>query len=348
MARKVSKKRVIRLINQEAQREGVEEYAPYLAAQIEQESGFQTNLGSPAGARDIAQFMPETAKSYGVTLGDNRIKDDIRGQVKMMAQLIKQTGNIEDALRGYNAGPGAIEASKGYAETNHYVDVITQNSKKYKAAPSAATPNRQSSNQYGAPSSESTPGVDNSAQRQQLQQGYLLDRGKPDALLQLAYGLSNAQDVAPTTTLVPGQQPSRNNQRNPGGPGDPYNGKVTLAPGADRPGAPTHKRILRFIKDVSDRANEPLTIGTGTNHSQYSVSGNVSDHWVGRGADVPAAGQELVKLGRKALIAAGMPKAEARKQTGGLFNVNGYQIIFNTQEGGDHTDHLHVGYRQGR
>ena len=58
--------------------------------------------------------------------------------------------------------------------------------------------------------------------------------------------------------------------------------------------------------------------------------------------------KELVRLGRKALIAAGMPKAQARKQTGGLYNVNGFQIIFATNEGGNHYDHLHVGYREGR
>jgi hypothetical protein len=42
------------------------------------------------------------------------------------------------------------------------------------------------------------------------------------------------------------------------------------------------------------------------------------------------------------LIAAGMPRRKALKQKGGLFNVNGHQIIFNTMEGGDHTNHLHI------
>jgi hypothetical protein len=44
-----------------------------------------------------------------------------------------------------------------------------------------------------------TPGVDNSALRQQMLQQYVLSRGKPDALLGLARGLSGAQDVAPTS-----------------------------------------------------------------------------------------------------------------------------------------------------
>lgn len=59
---------------------------------------------------------------------------------------------------------------------------------------------------YGAPSFESTPGVDNTGLRQSLMQGYLADRGKPDALLSLAAGLQGAQDVDPTTTLVPGKK----------------------------------------------------------------------------------------------------------------------------------------------
>jgi hypothetical protein len=44
-----------------------------------------------------------------------------------------------------------------------------------------------------------------------------------------------------------------------------------------------------------------------------------------------------------------MDPKKARQQTGGLFNVTRgnkrYQIIFNTQEGGDHTTHLHVGVK---
>jgi hypothetical protein len=31
------------------------------------------------------------------------------------------------------------------------------------------------------------------------------------------------------------------------------------------------------------------------------------------------------------------------RQDGGLYNIGRYQIIFNTHEGGDHTNHLHVG-----
>jgi hypothetical protein len=54
-------------------------------------------------------------------------------------------------------------------------------------------------------------------------------------------------------------------------------------------------------------------------------------------------------MGQAALQALGMSPGEARRQTGGLFNLNKggkrYQVIFNTQQGGDHTNHLHIGVR---
>jgi len=90
-------------------------------------------------------------------------------------------------------------------------------------------------------------------------------------------------------------------------------------------------------------------VGTSTNHSKYTTSGNVSDHYVGNGADVPATGQALTRMGQAALQALGMSPAEAKRQTGGLFNLtkNGkrYQVIFNTTQGGNHYNHLHIGVR---
>lgn len=104
--------------------------------------------------------------------------------------------------------------------------------------------------------------------------------------------------------------------------------------------------VRDFARKVSSIAGETIVGSDGTGHSKYTVNGNVSDHFSGNATDVPASGRELVRLGRAALIAAGMPRKQALKQTGGLFNVNGHQVIFNTQEGGDHTDHLHISARR--
>jgi hypothetical protein len=119
-------------------------------------------------------------------------------------------------------------------------------------------------------------------------------------------------------------------------------GSVKLNPGADRAGVTTSGAVKSFVRAISAIYGHPLTIGTGTNHTRMTVDGNVSDHWGGNAADIPASGPQLIRLGQAALIAAGMAPSKARRQTGGLFNVNGHQIIFNTMQGGNHTNHLHV------
>lgn len=119
-------------------------------------------------------------------------------------------------------------------------------------------------------------------------------------------------------------------------------GLVALSKGADRPGARTNQKILGFANQVASVFGAPLTIGTGTNHSQYTVNGNVSDHWSGNAADIPAEGKKLLKMGQSALIAAGANPAWAHKQNGGLYNIGGHQVIFRTTEGGNHWNHLHI------
>lgn len=90
--------------------------------QIQQESGFQPRISSPAGAQGIAQIMPGTAKAWGVNPNDPVAALD--AAARNMASYVKQYGSYERALRAYNAGAGAIERSKSFPETNHYVKVI--------------------------------------------------------------------------------------------------------------------------------------------------------------------------------------------------------------------------------
>lgn len=71
-----------------------------------------------------------------------------------------------------------------------------------------------------------TPGVDNSALRQQLLQQYVLSRGKPDALLGLAKGLSGAQDVAATSETSTSSRRVRKSQ-NPVSSGTRPSGQLT-------------------------------------------------------------------------------------------------------------------------
>jgi hypothetical protein len=105
--------------------------------------------------------------------------------------------------------------------------------------------------------------------------------------------------------------------------------------------------ILRFVGTIAQDFGKPLSVWDNTTHSRTTVNGNESAHYGGNAADIPARGAQLKRLGYIALVRAGMSAAEAKRASrkGGLFNVGGYQIIFATNVGGNHYDHLHVGIR---
>ena len=102
--------------------------------QIDVESGFNPKVCSAAGACGIAQIMPETAKSWGVDPNDpvaalDAAAKNMAGYIKTHGGLttndpVKMRAGYEKGLRAYNAGPGAVEASKNYEETNRYVKKI--------------------------------------------------------------------------------------------------------------------------------------------------------------------------------------------------------------------------------
>jgi len=121
-----------------------------LAAQLQQESGFDPNAVSPVGAQGIAQFMPGTWLSYGIDAdGDGAAspfdpEDAIAAQGRLMCELLdlargsRLAGDpITLALAGYNAGWGAVAAAGGvppYAETQAYVAAIVAALPQFEAA----------------------------------------------------------------------------------------------------------------------------------------------------------------------------------------------------------------------
>ncbi len=78
-----------------------------LSAQIYAESGFNPFARSGVGAQGIAQFMPATALSYGLTNPfDPAAAIDAQGH--LMRDLLRQFGQVPLALAAYNAGPGNV------------------------------------------------------------------------------------------------------------------------------------------------------------------------------------------------------------------------------------------------
>src|SRR6201999_2667514 len=97
--------------------------AALLAAQLMAESNFNPFAVSPVGAQGIAQFMPGTAASYGLSDPFDPV-EAIDAQAHLMSDLIHQFGSPELALAAYNAGPAPVEACScvpAIPETSAYV-----------------------------------------------------------------------------------------------------------------------------------------------------------------------------------------------------------------------------------
>jgi hypothetical protein len=105
-----------------------------LAGLIEHESGWNPNAKSKAGAVGLGQFMPETAKRFGITdrTDPNQSIDGAAAYLKSNLDLFG--GDVSKTLAAYNAGEGAVKKYGGippYKETQAYVPAVLASAKKY-------------------------------------------------------------------------------------------------------------------------------------------------------------------------------------------------------------------------
>lgn len=101
-----------------------------LKAVARQESGFQTNIVSSAGAIGVMQLMPGTAEYLGVTDPYNA-EQNIMGGAKLLSELsARYNGDLSLTLAAYNAGAGAVDkygTIPPYQETQNFVAKIKAN-----------------------------------------------------------------------------------------------------------------------------------------------------------------------------------------------------------------------------
>ena len=114
----------------DAQQNGIS--ADLFEKQINQESGFNSNAVSKAGAVGIAQIMPDTAAGWGIDAHDPVAS--LSAAAHAMAHYYVTYQSYEKALAAYNCGTYCLDASVSNCggnwracvpvETNQYIRAI--------------------------------------------------------------------------------------------------------------------------------------------------------------------------------------------------------------------------------
>lgn len=118
---------ICRMVDAAAESNGLP--ATFLTRVLWQESGFRTDVTSPAGAAGVAQFMPQTAAERGLA-DPYEPGPAILQAARLLAELAGRFGNFGLAAAAYNAGAGRLSkwlhAQSGLPpETRLYVLAVT-------------------------------------------------------------------------------------------------------------------------------------------------------------------------------------------------------------------------------
>jgi len=302
-----------------------------LAKLFQGESGGRNNAVSYAGARGVGQFMPGTRRAVIQATG-GKVDPWKSADDAAEAAVLHLTGKLghRKGLEGYNPGGGQDYVK--YILGQKVGDVGGG-----KASPSTGG-SRSGSGGRVVARTTTVPGVDRSAERQALKLDYLQERGKPGALLSLATGLQAAKDTPAqrkTSYAIQGGE-NRSQKLKP---------RLNTGPEGKRY-AGTEARII----PLSQRAHAlGLKTTSGKRGTVNTASGGVSDHYSGNKSatarDWSGPPQKMDRLARSIAKDLGVKDFK-----GGVLNVNRggyrYQLLWKTNVGGNHFDHVHLGIKK--
>lgn len=332
---------------------------------IKQESGWNPNAGSPAGALGLTQVVPKWHPNANLSTPQGQLDYG----AKHLGSLLKKYGNPRDALAVYNSGkPWSV--SQSYGETRNYVTNIL-NGYGGRGTVAAGGPGVRAPS---APSGVGAPRTNPTSGPVQLDTDLTRDLGQftSDTEAAVMRGDWMAVGAMDPTSLANrlGAAVSRSSQPSvtaqPAGahyPGDGHdhgpmeavpNGPLkrnALVPHGDWGGAAGPVRELTKLA-------KGLVVSSEKRTRRNTASGGVSDHWTGStqsfardlawGGSMPTPTSDIAAS--RIVEALGGPKNWGK--TGGNFVkvVNGirYQVLYRTNIGGNHWDHVHIGARRVR
>ena len=103
----ISKGEIENIVKKYADKFGID--SDLVMSIIKQESNFNNNVESHAGAKGLMQLMDFNLEPYGVSDPFNP-EENIKGGISLLNDYLKMfNNNIEMALMAYNGGPGTME-----------------------------------------------------------------------------------------------------------------------------------------------------------------------------------------------------------------------------------------------
>jgi hypothetical protein len=293
------------------------------------ESNFGRNKNrSSAGAQGPFQFMPATAKSYGIN--PYNFKQAANAAAKYLSTYIKDRG-VEGALAAYNAGPAG---NPNNPETRAYIPKVLQLAKTWGGG---------SVSQVSIPDTDAAPPVVGSTYELRSvtktdTQGAVIDALLDHSRRSPGQGLlRNA-----TERISSGQYTTTENRRvrMPGSSQEPVS-RPTPRSRAPRAGG-GYGGTEGVVRGLASPLGLPVT--SAKRPTKLTASGNISDHWEGnKNAYAEDLGGSKAQMDRAFRRLNKRLGGRLKYNTINNLTIDGVrvQIIYGPKVG--HGDHIHIG-----